>query len=115
MTDRDEFAKAALTGLIARGCDMVELRNGRRAYLIEAYEIADAMLTAREHNKDVMNPSAKENTSVMPPRPIQVGDRVQVEGRVSYISRCGDYASVATENGKLWLSTADLERLERVK
>ena len=44
---RDEFAKAALTGLLAEGLD--ELWQKRDTYAEEAYLFADAMMKARDH------------------------------------------------------------------
>lgn len=46
MTDRDEFAKAALTGLLSFGIEVWPFRRVRRAADL-AYEYADAMIAAR--------------------------------------------------------------------
>ena len=46
---RDRFAMAALTGLLAEGID--EISHTRAYYADEAYLFADAMLKARDENR----------------------------------------------------------------
>lgn len=47
LTLRDQFAMAALTGLLMRGGHDHDKRDGRRYYEL-AYKIADGMLDARK-------------------------------------------------------------------
>lgn len=48
MTLRDFFAAAALTGLIAQGCGRDMGKEGITRVVLCAYDIADAMIEARE-------------------------------------------------------------------
>lgn len=59
MNYRDEFAKAALTGLLASGYG-IRAKNRDRMFAYEAYTLADAMMEMRHKDLSKMSrPSAE--------------------------------------------------------
>ena len=71
MTDRDQFAAAALTGLLAQGDDG---SFSEESYARAAYRWADAMLRERERTNHHAAPAATVNAESVAPQPT-AGDR----------------------------------------